>query len=423
MSTALHTTDAGSLIAAAPAPASAVRVPRLSVTLLRTQSDARLTRLAAGGYDGAFEELVRRYRSPLQGYGRRFLPQAAAEDVVQQAFIDLWARLAAGQQIRDVRPWLYRVVHNAALNTIRRGDYRCDQLPEIVASDSPDVAFERKAELREALAGVAALPVQQRQAMVLRALSGHSRAQIAAAMGVSDGAVGQMLHRARVSVRAAMSAVVPWPLAAWAAGVRRAGSSSAARVLGTAGAGGGPAGILVKGGATLAVIAAATAAPLVVKHVEAQPGSASVATVRHAALPSDRGGVVNLRAAQLPDQLSVVASAHLRDPGGDARGGAPSASSTVPGGAVSVSTGEPAAGGSTGSEAAPQAQAAATESLPPTEATVLAEPSAAPAEPPPATESPEASAEAAPPGGTEAPPAEAAEAPPAEASTPADASP
>jgi RNA polymerase sigma factor (sigma-70 family) len=419
MSTAVHTTDPGSQIGSASIPAAAMKVPRLNATLLRTQSDARLTRLAAGGYEGAFEELVRRYRGPLQGYARRFVRPASAEDVVQQALIDLWARLAAGEQIREVRPWLYRVVHNAALNTIRRSDYRSEQLPEIVASDSPHAAFERSVAVREALAGVAALPEQQRAAMVHNAVNGHSRGQIAGFMGVSEGAVGQMLHRARVSVRAAMSAVVPWPLVAWATGIRRGGGSTTARVLGTAGAGGGPAGLLVKGGATLAVIAAATATPFVVKHVGAQPGSRAAGSAPHAALAAD-AGTVDLRAAQLPALLSASSPTIPRALLGTRSGHAPSSSSA--GSVAGAAKGEtaPAAGDGAEAPTQPEPPPAPAEAAPPGEKAHLAE---APAEAPPAAESPEAPAEAAPPGAPEVPPAEPAAAPPAEAATPAPAGP
>jgi RNA polymerase sigma factor (sigma-70 family) len=400
MSTAVQNADAEleSPVAPAPTPLVPAGVPRLSGALLRTQSDARLTRLAAGGYEGAFEELVRRYRGPLHAYCRRFLHPTAAEDVVQQAFSDLWARLAAGQQIREVRPWLYRVVHNAALNVIRRSDYRCEQLPEIVGSDSPDVAYERKATLRAALAGVAALPDKQRQA-VIHAVDGHSRAQIAAAMGVSDGAVGQMLHRARASLRAAIAAIVPWPLVAWAAAGRRYVGSAVARALSTAGAGGGPAEILVKGGATLAVIAAATATPLVVKQATTTHAPSPAAAALAASSAPESGapgtpttGLVSTLPGALPAQQPTP------DRGTTARAaGSPPATA-----ASETSPPEGAPTAPDGSEAAPPSPEA---------------PADAPATPPPSPEAAEPVATAAEwPPTSEAPPAEApAEAPPPEA--------
>src|SRR6476646_2485447 len=99
--------------------------PLLSGALLRTQSDERLAGLAAGGHDRAFEVLVERYRRPLLRHVRRTLGARApdhAEDVVQAAFVNAWRSLRRGAEIRDVRPWLYRIATNGALNVLRRGD-------------------------------------------------------------------------------------------------------------------------------------------------------------------------------------------------------------------------------------------------------------------------------------------------------------
>jgi RNA polymerase sigma factor (sigma-70 family) len=414
MSAATHSTDAR-----LPVVPGQAKIPRLSAALLRTQSDARLTRLAAGGYEGAFEALVQRYRGPLQGYCRRYLRPAAAEDVVQQAFLDLWARLAAGEEIREVRPWLYRVVHNAALNTIRRGDYRSEQLPDILAAaDSPELAFERTAELREALAGVAALPEQQRRAIVYNAVDGHSRAEIALALGTSDGAVGQLLHRARATLRSAAGVLVPWPLIAWAAG-RRGVSSTASRLLGTAGAGGAPAGVLLKGGATLAVIAAATAAPFVATHTPARAARPALATAgSEAVLHRDALGAFELVSALAVQPGAAASSAS--DPA--SRGAA------VPAPATRIAEAAPAPPPASAESAAPAAQGSETPQPEPTatEAAASAEKSAAPearAEAPSAAEAPEAPSQEVPASSGEPPAAEPSESPPPEAPAPTSAEP
>ena len=58
-----------------------------STVLLRTQSDARLVALARTGHDRAFEAIVERYRRPLLRACRRILPEARAEDALQQALV------------------------------------------------------------------------------------------------------------------------------------------------------------------------------------------------------------------------------------------------------------------------------------------------------------------------------------------------
>ena len=85
-----------------------------SSVLLRTQSDERLVELARAGHERAFEAIVERYRAPLLRASRRYLPEARAEDALQQAFISAWGALGRGDEIRDLRAWLYRIVHNTA---------------------------------------------------------------------------------------------------------------------------------------------------------------------------------------------------------------------------------------------------------------------------------------------------------------------
>jgi RNA polymerase sigma factor (sigma-70 family) len=243
-------------------------------------------RLASEGSEAAFEALVRRYRAPLYRYCRRFLSDALAEDVVQQAFFDLWSALEGPHEIRDVRSWLYRVVHNAALNTIRRAGYRNEELKETVDGvDSPDCVYERSATLRETFAGLAALPPHQREAIMRSAVDGDSRGEIAAAMGVTDGAVAQLLHRARLSLRHAVTAVTPWPLARWAAAGGNYDVSTAARLveLTNAAGGSGLTDFFVKGATVTVAVIALVATPLAIRPGHAhdsggQPGGELTAT-------------------------------------------------------------------------------------------------------------------------------------------------
>ena len=138
--------------------------PLLSTPLLRTQSDRRLVALAADGHDRAFEAIVERYRRPLQRYLRRLLSEALAEDVLQASFVRAWQALRAGTDVRDLRPWLYRIAHNQALNTLRAAG---EALPAVTAelpAISLEAEVERREELREALHGIEALPDRQRRA-------------------------------------------------------------------------------------------------------------------------------------------------------------------------------------------------------------------------------------------------------------------
>jgi Sigma-70, region 4 len=76
----------------------------------------------------------------------------------------------------------------------------------------------------ETLAGMARLPNWQREALVAVAIRGRSRAEVARRMDLSEGAVRQLVHRARERLRAAATAITPYPLVRTLAAVRSAPS-------------------------------------------------------------------------------------------------------------------------------------------------------------------------------------------------------
>ncbi|MCU0259052.1 MAG: RNA polymerase sigma factor, partial [Solirubrobacteraceae bacterium] len=191
--------------------------PHISLTLLRTQSDERLAQMTAAGHDRAFEAIVDRYRRPLLRYAKRMLKEEArAEDVVQAAMVSAWAALREGVAVRDLRPWLYRIVHNGALNAMKRPT--AEPLAEHADHRAgPDDVIERRDEVRRAFGGIAELPERQRAALLAVAFDGRSAAEVGEDLGLQDTAVRQLVSRARSSLRAAATALTPYPVVAWAA--------------------------------------------------------------------------------------------------------------------------------------------------------------------------------------------------------------
>src|SRR3954471_10847720 len=233
-----------------------------SSVLLRTQSDERLVVLARGGHERAFEAIVERYRGVLLRAARRYLPEARAEDALQQADISAWSAIQRGDDVRDLRAWLFRIVHNTALNQLRVSGYDYSELDEALrGSSAPDEELERRAIVRQTLTGLAALPERQREALLRIAVEGRSQEEVARELGVTEGAVRQLVHRARLTLRAAATAITPLPLATWAAGAAASGGAVSsqmteriAELVGGAGAGA----FLAKAGA-VAVLATGTA--------------------------------------------------------------------------------------------------------------------------------------------------------------------
>ena len=264
-----------------------------SLTLLRTQSDARLVELARAGHERAFEAIVERYRRELARACRRILPDGRAEDALQQTLLAAWTALRDGTEVNDLRAWLHRIARNASLNALRMAGYDYDELRESLAGgDAVGEEAERRAVMRETLAAVAAMPEPQREALLRTAVQGQPQAQIAHELGVSTGAVRMLVHRARTTLRSAATAVTPVPLAAWLAAAGAGAGQPMAAKIAEAAAGAGTIGIgavLAKAGAVVVIgTGAAIGTPIALDRIDGTvdgPRSRSAAAATSFAVP------------------------------------------------------------------------------------------------------------------------------------------
>jgi RNA polymerase sigma factor (sigma-70 family) len=153
------------------------------------------SKAVGGDFDEAFPPLfLRSFRLAFRLLGDR----AAAEDVAADALaitLARWDRVAP-LTYRDA--WVLRVTGNLAVKAAKKRS-RPTRLPVQPASQT----FEDDATLRLALAeALAKLPTRQREAVVLRYLSGLSEADVAALTGVTNGTVKTHLHRGIHALRA-----------------------------------------------------------------------------------------------------------------------------------------------------------------------------------------------------------------------------
>jgi len=91
-----------------------------------TRNDDLMGRVAAG--DGeAFAELVTPHRAELLRFAVRILggDGQAGEEVVQESMLNAYRALEQGARPQSVRPWLFAIVRNCALNTRRRSQATC----------------------------------------------------------------------------------------------------------------------------------------------------------------------------------------------------------------------------------------------------------------------------------------------------------
>jgi len=163
----------------------------------------------------AFDELVHRYERELFGYLRHYLGNAEmAEDVFQQTFLQVHLKCEQFEPGRKVRPWLYTVATNQAIDLQRRNrrhrmvslDRRAavnseDEtggLVELLVSPEPDPveqaeSAERGEQVRRAIEG---LPEQTKQVVILVYFQGLKYREAAEVLSIPVGTVKSRLHAA-----------------------------------------------------------------------------------------------------------------------------------------------------------------------------------------------------------------------------------
>ena len=170
---------------------------------LRSLSDECLVRRFRAGDDAAFTAIHDRYRGALVAFAGRMLRGCGhdADDVVQDAFVRAYRGLRATDRPMAVRPWLYMIVRNCALDELRRprrsGPFDDELRLEAVPDCDPAERVAQREELRHVVAEIAQLPERQRLAVVLRELDGRTHAQTARALRTTVPATKSLIVRAR----------------------------------------------------------------------------------------------------------------------------------------------------------------------------------------------------------------------------------
>jgi RNA polymerase sigma-70 factor (ECF subfamily) len=127
------------------------------------------------------------------------------DDALQEAYLRAFRSLASFRHEADFGNWLYRVVHNACIDELRRGKNRPRPIDLNDAAweqesprQRPDVQVAAADLTRRALA---ALPYDQRATVVLVDGEGFDHARAAEILGVAPGTVASRLSRARRNMR------------------------------------------------------------------------------------------------------------------------------------------------------------------------------------------------------------------------------
>jgi RNA polymerase sigma-70 factor (ECF subfamily) len=169
-----------------------------------------MARVAAGDLQ-ALGLLFERYKQPLFRFLYRLLQRVEfAEDLLQEAFLRLYDRRARFKPGSRFAPWLYAIAHHLAIDALRRERrlIPLDDVPEGATASTLCDDLVRAEVAGAVRVAIAALPVDQRVALVLREYEGFSYREIADIVGCREEAARVRCHRARLALKAWLGPVL-----------------------------------------------------------------------------------------------------------------------------------------------------------------------------------------------------------------------
>lgn len=141
---------------------------------------------------------LRRYARALVG------DSAGADDLVQDTVERGWSRLAEWRRDREMRAWLFGIMHNLHVDDLRARRLQTtaldDDMPDRARASNPSAGLE----VRDMQVALNLLAVEQREILLLVGLEGMSYDQVAATLGVPLGTVMSRLSRGREKLRSLM---------------------------------------------------------------------------------------------------------------------------------------------------------------------------------------------------------------------------
>jgi RNA polymerase sigma-70 factor (ECF subfamily) len=178
------------------------------MTIERRVPDAELAARLREGDVAAYEELYRQHASRLYNLAYRMMGQAAdAEDLLQEAFLQVFRRIDTFKGDSALGTWLYRLTMNLCLDRLRskagKSDRQTTSVEDVrawrLADRGPIDGSVKRIDLERA---IALLPDACRAAFLLHDVEGFEHGEVGRMLGISDGTSKSQVHKARLRIRA-----------------------------------------------------------------------------------------------------------------------------------------------------------------------------------------------------------------------------
>jgi RNA polymerase sigma-70 factor (ECF subfamily) len=177
-------------------------------------ADYTLVQGLRNGDNEAYDELNQQYSSKMYRLACRLAGPEEAEDLVQEAFVQIYRSMSSFRGDCSISTWVYKITTNVCQDYLRRKSRRnwrhlfsIDWLKSEIDKElpSPDLEPHEMAEIRDDLGrlrvAIASLPMEQRSVLVLHDLEQLTYQEVADVLGIALGTVKSRLFYARQKVR------------------------------------------------------------------------------------------------------------------------------------------------------------------------------------------------------------------------------
>ena len=167
--------------------------------MVRMEPESLHLRKAKDGDPVAFTALVRLYDPQLRAYAYRILgDRTAMDDALQNAYLSAYRAIRRFRGEASFKSWMYRIVHNACIDLIRRRRDEVELFDSVATVTDPASAGVARLDL---LAAFERMTVEHRSVLLLIDVEGLEYAEAADVLSIPVGTVRSRLSRARAAMR------------------------------------------------------------------------------------------------------------------------------------------------------------------------------------------------------------------------------
>lgn len=184
---------------------------RINKTNKQMKDEQLLIAACKRGESWAFKRLYHFYAPAMMGLCMRYMgDRASAQDVLQNGFIKLFAKIDTYSELGSFAAWARRIFANAALEQIRKEAMwkQTMSIDDCEIENETDVSAVEALSAEELQKCIAALPAGYRTVFNMHAIEGYSHAEIAQILKIKESTVRTQFIRARKSLQKSVESLM-----------------------------------------------------------------------------------------------------------------------------------------------------------------------------------------------------------------------